>query len=214
MPLSCPKSSSIIDQVPKLSAFSNCPSTSARPKRSKTKNRGSSILQMQLSLPALVSNLSFAFLNQVHHNPFINTMEGAVVDALIIGGGPAGLSTALTLARQARSSIVFDSGSYRNDATENMHMLLGFDHASPSDFRAAARDNIASRYDFVTFKDANVQSVKKLDNNLFEVTTEGQQESWRGRKLILATGVEDIMLDIEGYSECWGKSMYVENFEL
>lgn len=36
------------------------------------------------------------------------------VETLIIGGGPAGLATALSLARSRRQVILFDSGKYRN----------------------------------------------------------------------------------------------------
>lgn len=45
-------------------------------------------------------------------------------DALIIGGGPAGLSTALALGRVCRSALVFDSRTYRNSGVQAMHTVL------------------------------------------------------------------------------------------
>lgn len=130
----------------------------------------------------------------------------AIVDVLIVGGGPAGLSTALTLARQLHSVVVFDSGSYRNDYADYQHMVLGFDHQEPAHFRAAARENILSRYKTVTIHDVAVATAKKLEEDLFELT-DVNGVAYHGKKLVLATGVEDLMPDLPGFKECWGKGM-------
>ena len=137
---------------------------------------------------------------------FLN-LTMVLVDALIIGGGPAGVSAALTLARQAQSSIVFDSGKYRNDATDYMHMVPAFDHSSPVEYRAAARSNIASRYDHVTFADIEIDTVTKAEDGTFRASSRGSPQSWQGKKVILASGVKDIFPNIEGYQDCWGKSL-------
>ncbi|KKK22377.1 hypothetical protein ARAM_005552 [Aspergillus rambellii] len=131
------------------------------------------------------------------------------VDALIVGAGPAGLTAALTLARQQQTSIVFDAGTYRNDAADYMHLIPGFDHVHPSEFRAAARQNILSNYGQISFEKAVVSSVEKdASTNSFSLTDK-TGKTWKGKKLVLANGVEDIYPDIDGYSECWGKGMYV-----
>ncbi|MCZ2263702.1 FAD-binding protein, partial [Isoptericola sp. QY 916] len=59
-------------------------------------------------------------------------------DAVIVGAGPAGLAAALMLGRTHRDVVVLDSGTYRNDPTDAMHNVLGFDGAAPAEFRAAA----------------------------------------------------------------------------
>lgn len=51
-------------------------------------------------------------------------------DAIIVGGGPSGLSALSGLARVRRNVLLIDSGSYRNNPTRHLHDLLGFDGAS------------------------------------------------------------------------------------
>ena len=141
-----------------------------------------------------------------------------VYDAVIVGGGPAGLSAALTLARQLHTCVVFDSGNYRNgDASwipgsyeRNdapwMHTVLTWDHKAPAEFRAAARRNITSQYDTVNFRDVAVQFIKQNDRGQFEVI-DAQGNTTLSKKLILATGVRDILPNIPGYEFCWVKGM-------
>lgn len=51
-------------------------------------------------------------------------------DAIIVGGGPSGLSALSGLARVRRNVLLIDSGEYRNNPTRHLHDLLGFDGAS------------------------------------------------------------------------------------
>lgn len=48
-------------------------------------------------------------------------------DAIIVGGGPAGLAAGSGLARVRRNVLLIDSGEYRNDPTRHMHDVLGYD---------------------------------------------------------------------------------------
>ena len=130
----------------------------------------------------------------------------AIYDVLIIGAGPAGLSTALGLARQTYSALVFDSKQYRNAAADRMHNVLSWDHKPPAEFRAAARENILSRYRSIHFKEATIVSAAKRNDGLFEVT-DAEQNTYQGKKLALATGVTDVFPDIRGFGELWGKMM-------
>ncbi|KAL2783050.1 FAD/NAD(P)-binding domain-containing protein [Aspergillus keveii] len=130
------------------------------------------------------------------------TTDSTVADALIIGGGPAGVSAALTLARALHTVIVFDSGSYRNAKAAHMHAVTTWDHQRPDEFRGKAKSDILSRYDTVQFKDLVIQSVEKTPEGLFHLV-DVNGTLWRGRKLLLATGVTDVMPGIEGYSDCW-----------
>ncbi|WQF85178.1 Putative FAD/NAD(P)-binding domain, FAD/NAD(P)-binding domain superfamily [Colletotrichum destructivum] len=129
-------------------------------------------------------------------------------DVLIIGAGPAGLATATALSRQLYTSVLFDSGLYRNARATTMHNVLGFDHVPPAVFRAKAREDIKARYaESVTFADVEVLKTSKVKEGLFSAE-DAEGKTWLGRRLVLATGVADIMPDIPGYGDCWGHGIF------
>ncbi|KAI9149062.1 Thioredoxin reductase tcpT [Paramyrothecium foliicola] len=129
-------------------------------------------------------------------------------DVLIIGGGAAGLTAAVTVARQQQSSIVFDAGTYRNDRAEYMHLIPGFDHVEPAFFRQSARKNLLANYGHIKFQDVAVSTVEKDASSGGFTLTDESGTTWTSKKLILADGVEDVPLPIEGYADCWGKAIF------
>ena len=131
-----------------------------------------------------------------------------ILDVLIIGAGPAGLSCATGLARQLYTAVVFDSGVYRNSLTKHMHNVLTWDHQDPADFRKKGRDDILKRYTTINFQDTEIKSVAKTEKGQFELK-DVHGKTWTGKKLVLATGIRDVYPDIQGYDECWGLGMYV-----
>jgi thioredoxin reductase len=76
-------------------------------------------------------------------------------DALIIGGGPAGLSAALVLGRCVRRVLVLDSGRYRNARSTALHCYLGHDGIVPLVLRDQSRDQL-KRYNTIKLVDATV----------------------------------------------------------
>jgi thioredoxin reductase len=138
-------------------------------------------------------------------------------DAIIIGGGPAALSIALSLSRQLYTALILDSGVYRNAPAKHMHNVPGFDHADPADFRAQVRGDLQARYPSIEFKQAAVSQVRKVDDGddaragsvvVFEAVDGKTGEVYRGRKLGLATGIRDVLdKEPQGYADCWGKTM-------
>ncbi|ORY12583.1 hypothetical protein BCR34DRAFT_624223 [Clohesyomyces aquaticus] len=121
-------------------------------------------------------------------------------DIIIIGGGPAGLSAATGIVRQDHKTVLFDSGKYRNALSKHMHTVPTWDHRDPSDFRAAAKEDF-KRYGSITIENIELESLKRRDDGLFEATA--NQKTWTGKKVVLATGVEDVFPAIPGYADCW-----------
>lgn len=128
-----------------------------------------------------------------------------IIDVAIIGGGPAGLTAANSLARQLHTAVLFDSGTYRNANSSHMHMILTWDHKNPEDYRKEARKNILENYSTIQFADVCVTKISKASNGFEVVDSSG--ESWSFRKVILAVGSKDTYPDVEGYGGLWGKRM-------
>lgn len=125
-----------------------------------------------------------------------------VYDAIILGGGPAGLSAALMLGRSRRRTLVIDVGEPRNRFASHMHAVLGQDGTEPGAFLAAARTELAE-YN-IEFMDARATDVRDVDGGL-EVLVD---DAWlRTRALLLASGGADVLPDIEGVAERWGVSV-------
>jgi thioredoxin reductase len=59
-------------------------------------------------------------------------------DCIIVGAGPAGLNAALVLGRARRRVLILDAGAPRNNATHEMHGVLGHDGLDPPSCGPAA----------------------------------------------------------------------------
>jgi thioredoxin reductase len=64
-------------------------------------------------------------------------------DVLVIGGGAAGLSGAVALARSRRSVLVADVGEPRNSPADHVHNFLTRDGTPPAELYAAGRAEVA-----------------------------------------------------------------------
>jgi|SRR5271154_5613760 len=117
-------------------------------------------------------------------------------DAIIIGAGPAGLQAAMALSRIRRPHLIISIPKlYRNIAASEMHTFLTHDGTPPLEFAKQAREQI-NGYGFAKFVDGKVVSTEKIRQG-FEVKLEDGAK-YNGRKLVIATGVKDIFLPIEG----------------
>ncbi len=127
-------------------------------------------------------------------------------DVIVVGGGPAGLSAALTLGRARRTTLLLDSGEYRNAAAEEMHNFLTRDGTPPAELRAIAREEIA-HYPTVEFRNAEVDQARQLETGEFELAL-ADGGSVRARRLVLATGLADQLPPIDGIEQLWGRGVY------
>ncbi|MCL7988105.1 NAD(P)/FAD-dependent oxidoreductase [Sphingobacterium sp. lm-10] len=127
-----------------------------------------------------------------------------VFDTIIIGGSYAGLSAAMALGRSLRNVLIIDNGRPCNRQTPHSHNFLTQDGKTPAEISAIAREQVA-QYNTIEFASDSVVTASQL-NGLFVVDTANGLH-YQTRKLILATGIRDIMPEIPGFSECWGVSV-------
>ncbi|MGB3066595.1 NAD(P)/FAD-dependent oxidoreductase [Sphingobacterium thalpophilum] len=125
-------------------------------------------------------------------------------DVIIIGGSYAGLSAAMALGRSLRRVLVLDSGAPCNRQTPHSHNFITQDGEKPAVIANKAKEQI-KRYATVTLQKGLAVSGRKTLAG-FEIQTENG-ELFSGRKLIFASGIEDIMPSIQGFAACWGISV-------
>lgn len=125
-------------------------------------------------------------------------------DVIIIGGSYSGLSAAMTLGRSVRSTLIIDAGQPCNAQTPHSHNFLTQDGQTPSAIAQLGKDQVL-KYTTVQMVNDHAITGKTLENG-FQITTASGQV-YRSKKLVFATGIKDQLLDIPGFSECWGISV-------
>ncbi len=125
-------------------------------------------------------------------------------DVVVVGGGAAGLSGAVALARSRRSVLVVDAGQPRNAPAAGVHNYLGREGARPADLLADGRAEVAS-YGGAVVPGA-VTAVRRDDDGDFRVTLDGGGEV-AARRLLVATGLVDELPDLPGLAERWGRDV-------
>ncbi|MEZ5244127.1 MAG: bifunctional NAD(P)/FAD-dependent oxidoreductase/class I SAM-dependent methyltransferase [Acidimicrobiales bacterium] len=134
-----------------------------------------------------------------HHNRVIERH----CDVLVVGGSAAGLAAALQLGRQRRSVIVVDAGEPRNAPAAVMHSFLGRDGTPPSELTDLGREEVRS------------YGGEVLDGRVVDVTRHGEAFTAElagghavvARRLLVATGLVDVLPDIDGVAEHWGRGV-------
>ncbi|MEZ4701217.1 MAG: NAD(P)/FAD-dependent oxidoreductase [Rhodothermales bacterium] len=132
------------------------------------------------------------------------TTDPSLFDAIVIGGGPAGLSAALTLGRSRRRVLVAASGPARNAPAEASHNVFTRDGTPPAELLRIGREQLAP-YDVVLRDEWAVRAVRMRD--VFVVAFAGGAR-FEARGLVLATGVRDILPAVPGLSELWGRGVF------
>ena len=122
-------------------------------------------------------------------------------DVAVLGGGPAGLSGALTLARSRRSVVVIDAGEPRNGPAAAVHGFFTRDGTPPGELLAAGRAEVEG------------YGARLVDDRVVGVVAEGADafvltlangDTVSARRLLVTTGLVDELPDLPGVRELWG----------
>lgn len=125
-------------------------------------------------------------------------------DAVVIGGGPAGLACALWLARYRLRVRLYDSGDPRNAPTWAVHGYLGLQDIAPMELRRIGREQAADAG--AEIEAATVVRVTG-ECDAFQVhLSDGRRVS--ARRVVFATGLRDIIPEIPGLLDFYGTSIW------
>jgi thioredoxin reductase len=131
-------------------------------------------------------------------------MTGEIVDAAVVGGGPAGLSAAFWLGRYGRTAIVFDTGEPRNEPAWAVHGYPGLQDPLPSELHRRLEQQALGA-------GARIRTAEVI-------AAEGGRDDFtlrprhaapvRARRIVLAYGLRDYVPAIEGIDELYGTSVF------
>jgi thioredoxin reductase len=123
-----------------------------------------------------------------------------IMDAIVIGGGAAGLNGALMLARSRRDVVVVDAGAPRNAPADAVHGLLARDGTPPAELLRAGREEVL-RYGG-RILDGEVADATREPDGFAVALTDGRV--LHARRLLITTGLVDVLPDIPGLAQHWG----------
>ena len=124
-------------------------------------------------------------------------------DVVVAGGGAAGLSGALMLARARRTVLVVDAGAPRNAPAAGVHGLLARDGIRPAELLERGRAEVRGYGGHVIAGEAGAVV---REGQAFAVTL-ADGRSVRARRLLVATGLADELPDIPGLRARWGRDV-------
>jgi thioredoxin reductase len=120
-------------------------------------------------------------------------------DVVVVGGGAAGLSGAVALARSRRSVLVVDAGDPRNAPAGHVHNFLTRDGTPPAAIYASGRAEVA-RYGGQV-ETGRVTTLSR-DGDRFRVQIGPRAVT--ARRLLIATGLRDELPGVPGLAARWG----------
>ncbi len=130
-------------------------------------------------------------------------LEGAY-DVVIVGGGPAGLAAALMLGRARKRVLLCDAGPRRNATAEQIHNFVTRDGTPPEEFRQIARAQLEP-YASVSVVEQQVSAISGA-RGAFQVELATKRVG--AHRILLCTGMIDESLELEGFRELWGHSIF------
>lgn len=129
-----------------------------------------------------------------------------VYDVAIVGGGPAGLSAALWLARHLHKVVLIDSGDPRNWETRGINGFLGSQGIRSPELRGKGREE--ARKHGAELLDGIVTDARRNGADHFTLDLDDKSRI-HARRILLAIGIKDLWPDIPGLSSCYGETVHV-----
>ncbi len=130
-------------------------------------------------------------------------------DVLVIGAGSAGLSAALTLGRCLRRVLLADGGPPRNERSPGVHGFLTRDGIRPAELLRLGHEQLRP-YETVEVRCLQIDAVVRQGRG-FRATGHGADDdapvTVTARRVLLATGVSDVLPPLPGFRELWGRGV-------
>lgn len=126
-------------------------------------------------------------------------------DAMVIGGGYAGMAAALQLVRARRSVLVVDGGQRRNRFASHSHGFLGQDGVDPARIAGDARAQLMA-YPTLDWVEDTAAAIEGERDGFTLIAGAGRR--FEGRRILLALGVADLLPEVEGLRDRWGQGVF------
>jgi thioredoxin reductase len=124
-------------------------------------------------------------------------------EVVVIGGGAAGLSGALTLARARREVLVVDAGRPRNAPAGHVHTFLSNEGISPAELLARGRKEVTGYGGEVVT--GTVTAAERTEEGFRVALDDGTTVT--ADRLLVTTGLVDELPDVAGLTERWGRDV-------
>ena len=135
----------------------------------------------------------------------LDAWRSAPYDAVIVGGGPAGLSAALVLGRARKRVLVVDSDRPANAVSQGVGGLLGHDRVKPAVLRESGRRQLEEHAN-VEFRHGAVEDAARIGDTFVVTPVDGPPV--RTHAIVLAHGLRYDPPPLAGIDELWGRSVF------
>jgi thioredoxin reductase len=135
----------------------------------------------------------------------LDACHSAPHDAVIVGGGPAGLSAALVLGRARRRVLVMDDDRPANAVSQGVGGLLGQDRVKPADLRDSGQRQLREHGN-VELRHGAVADARRTGDVFVVRPADGPPV--RAHAIVLAHGLRYDPPPVPGIEALWGRSVF------
>ncbi|MDA8103543.1 MAG: FAD-dependent oxidoreductase [Nitrospiraceae bacterium] len=137
------------------------------------------------------------------------TASKSLWDLIVVGAGPAGLTSAIYAAREGIDTLVLDKGALGGQAgaTERVENYPGFPEGITGGELASRYVEHARRYGVEMLSGVQVRRISREDDGLLAVDTD-QGETYRAKAVVVATGSTYRRLDVPGEEDLIGAGIH------